>query len=69
MGRRWERLADLLHDLDDLRERGERLITRARSPDEPDAPEPPDSGGEAHGGDAEGAQRERAVDGADGPAP
>jgi adenylate cyclase len=30
MGRRWERLADLLHDLDDLRERGERLVTGAR---------------------------------------
>jgi adenylate cyclase len=49
MGRRWERLADLLQDLDDLRERGERLITTGRASD------PAHSGGESHRGDAEGA--------------
>jgi adenylate cyclase len=32
MGRRWERLTEVLQDLDDLREAGERLITAVRPP-------------------------------------
>jgi len=59
LGRRWERLAEVLQDLDDLRDRGERLIAGVR-------PGPDDDGGdgsgsvpgEADGGDAEGAQFE-----------
>ena len=31
LGRRWERLSEVLQDLDDLRERGERLITVTRT--------------------------------------
>jgi adenylate cyclase len=57
MGRRWERLADVMRDLEDLRVKGERLLTAGRragtgdsGPDEPD------------GGDAEGPQGEPAVD-------
>jgi adenylate cyclase len=46
LGRRWERLTEVLHDLDELRERGERLIA-GRHAD-------PDSGGAADGGDPEG---------------
>jgi hypothetical protein len=43
-GRRWERLAEVLQDLDDLRERGERLIAGVRQPPDEDADGP---GGEA----------------------
>jgi len=46
LGGRWERLADVLQDLDELREKGERLITGARS------------GGAAQGGDPEGTELE-----------
>jgi hypothetical protein len=57
--RRWERLSDVLHELDDLRERGERLLS---------------GGGRSgvagpDGRHLEGAQRERPVEGGDGPAP
>ncbi len=46
LGGRWERLADVLEDLDELREKGERLIAGARS------------GGGAEGGDPEGPELE-----------
>ena len=46
LGGRWERLAEVLHDLDELREKGERLIAGARS------------AGGADGGDPEGAELE-----------
>ena len=52
LGGRWERLTEVLHDLDELRDKGERLIAGARA-----AGEPP-SGGAAEGGDPEGAERE-----------
>ena len=37
--RRWERLSEVLHELDDLRERGERLLSGSGSPH----PHPPPS--------------------------
>jgi hypothetical protein len=46
LGGRWERLAEVIQDLDELREKGERLIAGARS------------GGAPEGGDAEGAELE-----------
>ncbi len=46
LGGRWERLAEVLQDLDELREKGERLIAGARS------------GGGAEGGDPEGPELE-----------
>ncbi len=46
LGARWERVAEVLEDLDDLREKGERLIARSRS------------AGGAEGGDPEGPQLE-----------
>lgn len=46
LGGRWERMAEVLQDLDELREKGERLIAGARS------------AGEPHGGDPEGAEVE-----------
>jgi adenylate cyclase len=50
LGGRWERLTDVLLDLDELREKGERLITGAR-------PGPGDARGEARGGSGGGAER------------
>ncbi|MGA2520670.1 MAG: adenylate cyclase regulatory domain-containing protein [Acidimicrobiales bacterium] len=53
MGRRWDRLADVLLDLDDLRERGERLISaRVAARAARSGP------GQADGGDAEGPELE-----------
>ena len=46
LGGRFERMAEVFHDLDELREKGERLISGARS------------AGGAEGGDAEGAEVE-----------
>ena len=46
LGGRWERLAEVIQDLDELREKGERLIAGARS------------GGAPEGRDAEGAELE-----------
>jgi len=46
LGGRWERMAEVLQDLDELREKGERLIAGARS------------AGGAEGGDAEGPEVE-----------
>jgi adenylate cyclase len=46
LGGRWERLAEVLQDLDELREKGERLIAGARS------------GGGPEGGDPEGSELE-----------
>ena len=50
MGRRFDRLIDLLHDLDDLREKGERLIAKSRAAAASDDP----SHGESNGGDPMG---------------
>ncbi|MHB8681124.1 MAG: adenylate/guanylate cyclase domain-containing protein [Acidimicrobiales bacterium] len=62
IGRGWERLAEVLHDIEELRERGERLISggiRAAVEDDDAA-----SGlGQADGGDGEGPQRKGPVDG------
>ena len=52
LGRRWERLADVLHDLDELRERGERLIAGARAAGE--ARDSGDAGEDGEGGPAPG---------------
>lgn len=68
--RRWERLAEVIHDIDELRERGERLITiglRAAVAADPDAG--PSASGDTHGGDAEGSKLEGTVDRPDRPAP
>jgi hypothetical protein len=46
MGGRFERIAEVFHDLDELRDKGERLIAEARS------------AGEAEGGDPEGSELE-----------
>jgi hypothetical protein len=67
LGGRWERLTEVLHDLDELREKGERLIAGARAAGEPSAGEPSGveqsggepSGGEQSGGGAEGGDPER----------
>ncbi len=75
VGRRWERLAEVLHDIEELRERGERLITsglRAAVADEyadEGAEAEPSDAGEAHGGDAERPKLEGPVDGTDRPPP
>jgi adenylate cyclase len=56
MGRRWERLSEVLRDLDDLRERGEKLIAGGfRASSSPDGSR---SNRAAEGGDLEGAQGE-----------
>jgi adenylate cyclase len=62
--RRWERLSEVLHELDDLRERGERLLSGSGRP-------LPDRSVVARpeGGHPEGPQPEGAVEGGDGPAP
>lgn len=70
MGRRWEKLAEVLHDIEVLRERGERLITGGlRAAVELDADPEPSVAGESHGGDAESSQLEGPVDGPDRPPP
>ena len=66
-GRGWDRLAEIVRDLDDLRDRGERLLseglraavreTASSSPGQPD------------GGDAEGTKHEAPVDRLEGAAP
>jgi len=53
MGRRWDRITEVLHDIDELRERGERLISGARA-GRPGNGSSSSGAGEAHGGDAEG---------------
>jgi len=59
VGRRWERLSDVLRDLDDLRERGERLIAGARQAGDEavtrsaSRPGPGSGAGRVEGGDAE----------------
>ena len=60
MGRRWDRLADLLQDLDDLRERGERLIAKTRAPVDEDASTDGDVGSSGGDADRSGADREDA---------
>ena len=71
IGRRWERLAEVLSDIEDLRDRGERLITGVRAvvhPPEEDAEGPSSGAGEPDGGDAEGTEVEGAVHGRQGAA-
>jgi len=74
MGRRWERLAEVMRDLDDLRQRGERLLGAARrageeaAAGEPAAPGKEPGLAEPDGGDAERAQAQAAVDGLERPA-
>jgi hypothetical protein len=61
LGGRWERLTEVLHDLDELREKGERLIAGARAAGEPaggDGGVGEPSGGRAEGGDPERSQPE-----------
>jgi adenylate cyclase len=67
MGRRWERLAEVMRDLEDLRQRGERLLGVARRAGEEAAGEVDDdddvpSSEQMQGGDAEGPQPKAAVD-------
>ncbi|MHB8328047.1 MAG: adenylate/guanylate cyclase domain-containing protein [Acidimicrobiales bacterium] len=64
IGRRLERFAEVLHDLDDLRDRGERLLAGGlRSAwEEGAAAQAASAGGQPHRGDAEGAQPEGPVD-------
>jgi hypothetical protein len=62
IGRGWERLAEVLREIEDLRDRGERLLTeglRAAASS---------GSGDADGGDAEGTELERPVEGSDGAA-
>ena len=76
---RWERLAEVLRDLDDLREGGERLLASARSGSaerghRPGSPRATParasvSAGQPDGGDPEGAEREGAVEGLERAAP
>jgi adenylate cyclase len=61
--RRWERLSEVLHELDDLRERGERLLAGAGRG------ESAGSVRRSEGGDGEGPQGEGSVESGEGPAP
>ena len=54
-GRRWERLAEVVHDLDELRERGERLLSGGLRAAVEELGEMSSDAGQAHGGDPEGA--------------
>lgn len=56
IGRGWERLAEVLHDIEELRSRGERLLTEGLRAATSDA-------GDADGGDAEGPELEGSVEG------
>jgi adenylate cyclase len=51
---RWERLAEVLRDLDDLRDAGERLLTGARREEPPVATSARSGSGQPEGGDPEG---------------
>jgi adenylate cyclase len=62
IGRGWERLAEVMHDIEDLRSRGERLLTEGLRAATSDA-------GDADGGDAEGSELEGSVEGAEGGSP
>ncbi len=63
MGRRWERLADVIRDLEDLRVKGERLLfTGSLRAGQGSVT------GESESGDAEGTEGEGAVDGTQGTA-
>ncbi len=70
IGRGWERLAEVLHDIEELRDRGERLLTEGLRSAASSASPHPGAGsgaGEADGGDAEGPQLEGAVHQGEGP--
>ncbi|HUC35573.1 MAG TPA: adenylate cyclase regulatory domain-containing protein [Acidimicrobiales bacterium] len=84
LGRRWERLSEVLRELDDLRERGEKLISGGLHSAAASGAAPGSSStivsadgdgasrsglGAAEGGYAEGPQREGAVEGGDGRPP
>lgn len=62
IGRGWERLAEVLHDIEELRSRGERLLTEGLRAATSDT-------GDADGGDAEGPELEGSVEGPDGGSP
>ena len=64
-GRAWERLAEVLRDIDELRGRGERLISGGLKAAVEEARG--SGSGQPDGGDAEGTQDEGAVDGLEGP--
>lgn len=66
---RWEKLAEVLGDIEDLRQRGERLIADGLRAAVRDHVEEGSGSGDAEGGDAEGAQLEGPVEGGHGPAP
>lgn len=72
-GVRWERLAAVLRELDDLRDRGEEVVLRS-VPRRAARPRPAVEGGpservEPGGGDALGAQSEGPLEGSKGPSP
>jgi adenylate cyclase len=60
---RWERLGEVLRELDDLRDRGERLVVDAVDNGKKDPP--PSDSHEPDGGDAVGPEVERPVEGSD----
>jgi len=77
---RWERLGEVLRELDDLRDRGERLVVEGPSSLRVDAAKsdavdngkkdpPPSDSHEPDGGDAVGPEVERPVEGSDRSAP
>ena len=76
---RWERLGEVLRELDELRDRGEQLVVRASRPTTGDSGEPgtsgagPGDGGsvpvETDGGDAVGPELEAPLEGGDGSTP
>ncbi len=69
VARRWDRLAEVLDDLDDLRQRGERLITSGLRAAVGDSGAEGSGAWEADSGDGEGPQLETPVEGSEGPAP
>ena len=69
---RWERLSEVLSRLDEVRDSGERLVVDRRSPVqrlESPADPPSSVSVETGGGDAEGRERESALEGDAGPTP
>ncbi|HML00095.1 MAG TPA: adenylate cyclase regulatory domain-containing protein [Acidimicrobiales bacterium] len=75
IARRWERLAEVVGDMEELRQRGERLLTGGLRAAVGDGAEGAQTGddegsraGDADGGDAEGAQFEAPVERGQGPA-
>jgi adenylate cyclase len=69
VAKRWERLAEVLNDIEDLRQRGERLLAGGLRAGGNEGAETPSGAREPQGGDAEGGQLDRPVEGPDGAAP